>query len=116
MHTLTLAELARKLRAQRILQRRSSRSALLDRIEASQPQLNAFVTVTAERALAQARRADAALARGDGRAAHRLPIAHKDIFCTRRRPDHAAARACSTNFVVAVRRHRGRAARRAPAR
>ena len=46
MHTLTLAELAKKLRAKEFSVTELTKS-LLARIEASQPKLNAFITVTA---------------------------------------------------------------------
>ncbi len=55
---------------------------LLARIAASQPELNAFISVTPEVALAQARRADERLAAGQGGPLTGVPIAHKDIFCT----------------------------------
>jgi aspartyl-tRNA(Asn)/glutamyl-tRNA(Gln) amidotransferase subunit A len=57
--------------------------ALLDRIESLDSTLNAFITVTAERALEAAELADAARAAGNGGALSGLPIVHKDIFCTR---------------------------------
>jgi aspartyl-tRNA(Asn)/glutamyl-tRNA(Gln) amidotransferase subunit A len=82
MHTFTLAELATKLRAKEFSVTELTK-ALLARIEASQPKLNAFVTVTAEKALAQANAAEAALASGKAGPLTGLPLAHKDIFCTR---------------------------------
>jgi aspartyl-tRNA(Asn)/glutamyl-tRNA(Gln) amidotransferase subunit A len=57
--------------------------SLLDRIEAKNPQLNAFITVTAEQARAAAARADAARKSGDAGPLNGLPMVHKDIFCTR---------------------------------
>src|SRR5688572_56944 len=81
MHTFTLAELAKKLRAKEFSVTELTR-ALLARIEASQPRLNAFITVTAESALAQAKAADRALADGKAGPLTGLPLAHKDIFCT----------------------------------
>jgi aspartyl-tRNA(Asn)/glutamyl-tRNA(Gln) amidotransferase subunit A len=82
MHTFTLAELAKKLRAKEFSVTELTKS-LLERIEASQPRLNAFVTVTGESALAQARAADAAFASGEAGPLTGLPLAHKDIFCTK---------------------------------
>ena len=48
-----------------------------------QPKLNAFITVTAEQALAQARRLDQELRAGRDRGPlHGIPIVHKDLFDT----------------------------------
>jgi aspartyl-tRNA(Asn)/glutamyl-tRNA(Gln) amidotransferase subunit A len=82
MHTFTLAELATRLRAKEFSVTELTKS-LLGRIEASQPKLNAFVTVTGESALAQAKAADAAFASGQAGPLTGLPLAHKDIFCTK---------------------------------
>ena len=54
--------------------------AYLRRIERHDGVLQSYITVTAERALEQARRADAALARGERRGPlHGVPIALKDL-------------------------------------
>jgi aspartyl-tRNA(Asn)/glutamyl-tRNA(Gln) amidotransferase subunit A len=55
--------------------------ALLDRIGASP--LNAFLDLRPEVTLAQARAADARIARGEARALEGVPIAHKDVLVTR---------------------------------
>jgi len=57
--------------------------ALLARIEKLDPVLRAFVTLTADRALADARAAEDALRRGDDRPLLGIPVAHKDIYLTR---------------------------------
>jgi aspartyl-tRNA(Asn)/glutamyl-tRNA(Gln) amidotransferase subunit A len=55
----------------------------LDRISRLNGELNAFITVDEARSLADARRADARRARGEAGPLTGIPIAHKDIFCTR---------------------------------
>jgi aspartyl-tRNA(Asn)/glutamyl-tRNA(Gln) amidotransferase subunit A len=57
--------------------------SLLDRIDRLDEGLNAFITVTAERALADAGAADDALRAGRAGPLAGLPIVHKDIFCTK---------------------------------
>jgi len=57
--------------------------AHLDRIERLNPLVNAYLTVSADRALAAARRAEDALARGeDVGPLHGVPVAVKDLFDT----------------------------------
>ena len=56
--------------------------AHLHAIEALNPRLNAYLTVSHAQAVDQARAADAALARGEGRALTGIPLAIKDLFCT----------------------------------
>ena len=55
----------------------------LRRIETLDKSLNAYVTVTAERALADARAAEAALKRGDAGPLTGIPIAYKDLYATK---------------------------------
>jgi aspartyl-tRNA(Asn)/glutamyl-tRNA(Gln) amidotransferase subunit A len=59
-------------------------SATIERIEAAEPTLNAFVTVLAESALAAARQAETDIVRGDYRGPlHGIPVSVKDLFATR---------------------------------
>lgn len=58
--------------------------ACLDRISALQPVLNSFITVAESHALDAAHSAEAALMRGDSVGPlHGVPVAVKDVFCTR---------------------------------
>src|SRR5260370_20642148 len=61
--------------------------AFLDRIEAVNPQVNAFITVTGEQALEQARKAEREIAAGRYRGPlHGVPFAPKDLLATNRNP------------------------------
>jgi len=82
LHHTSLTALAAGLRARRFSSVELVR-AFLARIDRHQGALNAFISVTGERALKEAQAADAALAAGAPGALLGVPIAHKDIFCTR---------------------------------
>jgi len=81
MHNLTLAEIARNLAEKRFSAEELTRT-LLARIEQLDPQLNSFISVTDELAIAQAKAADARRAAGENGALLGAPIGHKDLFCT----------------------------------
>ena len=77
----SVAELGRALSARSVSAVELARS-YLERIERHQD-LNAFLEVRPEVTLAQARAADARIARGEATPLTGVPIAHKDIFVTR---------------------------------
>jgi aspartyl-tRNA(Asn)/glutamyl-tRNA(Gln) amidotransferase subunit A len=78
---LTIAEAATGLRAKNFSAVELT-AAHLAAIEALNGRLNAFITVTPELALAQAKAADARLAAGDAGPLTGIPLAIKDLFCT----------------------------------
>jgi len=82
LHTLSLTQLAEGLGRGDFTSVDLARS-LLGRIERHDGELNAFITVTAEGALAAAAQADESRRKGIAGPLCGLPIVHKDIFCTR---------------------------------
>ena len=79
LHTKTIAQLSQGLKAGEFSSVELTQH-YLDRIHASE--LNAFITVTDELALKQARAADSKIAKGEAGILTGIPYAHKDIFCT----------------------------------
>ena len=80
MHSESVTELSAGLRQRKFSATELARS-LLARIERAQPELNAFISIETEAALAAAAAADRALAAGDAPPLTGVPIAHKDLFC-----------------------------------
>ena len=79
---LTAVELASRIRT-RNLSAREVMAAHVARIERVNPAVNAIVTLVAERAMAEAAKADERQARGDALGPlHGLPVAHKDLVDT----------------------------------
>src|SRR5689334_18053238 len=78
----SLSELARALASKRISSSELT-GLFLDRAQRYEPQLNAFITLDPQAALAQAEQADAAIARGTAQTLTGIPIVLKDIFCAR---------------------------------
>jgi aspartyl-tRNA(Asn)/glutamyl-tRNA(Gln) amidotransferase subunit A len=81
VHDRTLTELAADLATKRVSAVELTKH-FLARIERFDDALNAFVTVTADQALKQAKAADERRARGGAEPLTGIPLAHKDIFCT----------------------------------
>ena len=82
MLNATLSELSAALQAKKISSVDLTKLHL-ERIGRLNRSLNAFITVDESRALADARRADERRARGESGPLLGIPVAHKDIFCTR---------------------------------
>jgi len=78
----SISELAQRLRRREISPVEITR-VCLDRIERLNPTLNAFISVTAESALAEARAAETEIGRGEWRGPlHGVPVALKDLIDT----------------------------------
>ncbi len=77
----TLAEISRALENRDISSVEITK-AYLDRIAQENSDLNAFITVTEDLAIAQAEAADKKRSEGSAGAFTGIPIAHKDLFCT----------------------------------
>jgi amidase len=98
---LEMGEVARRIRV-RDLSATEVAQAMLRRIGRLDPGLRAYALVTPELALAQAREADAALARGDAVGPlHGVPVAVKDLCWTRGVPT-AAGTVVHRDFVPEV--------------
>ncbi|MHB8448751.1 MAG: amidase, partial [Rudaea sp.] len=75
-----IAQLAQDLRARKTTAMQLAHAALAR--ARSRADLNAFITLDENAALAAAQRAEAALAAGEAPALTGIPFVHKDIFCT----------------------------------
>ncbi|MEW8212890.1 MAG: Asp-tRNA(Asn)/Glu-tRNA(Gln) amidotransferase subunit GatA, partial [Candidatus Thiodiazotropha taylori] len=81
MHKKTIVELAAGLKAGEFSSVELT-GHFLERIERLDGNINAFITITAEQALAEAAAADEKLKAGDAGPLTGIPIVQKDIFCT----------------------------------
>lgn len=80
---LTLAQASEQLRAKKFSARELAQASL-DRIEATEPQTKAFITVTKEQALQQASAVDEALAKGEELSPLAgIPASIKDVLATK---------------------------------
>ena len=97
MINFTITEALKKLQSREISATELAR-AHIERIEKYNSELNAYITVTAERALADAHATDERIRGGNARALDGIPIAMKDLFATRGIRTTAASRMLE-NFV-----------------
>ncbi|MFO7494998.1 MAG: Asp-tRNA(Asn)/Glu-tRNA(Gln) amidotransferase subunit GatA [Desulfobacterales bacterium] len=97
LHELTIHEARERLKRREITAAALT-EALLSRIAAVDPRVRAFITVAADSALAEARAADQALADGSGGPLTGIPLAVKDLICTRGLRTTCASRILE-NFV-----------------
>jgi aspartyl-tRNA(Asn)/glutamyl-tRNA(Gln) amidotransferase subunit A len=97
LYARTVAELSEELRSGRVSSVELTR-LFLGRSEQYQGELNAFITLSAEAALAEAARADERRSKGLAGPLTGIPIAHKDIFCTAGERTSCGSRMLS-NFI-----------------
>jgi aspartyl-tRNA(Asn)/glutamyl-tRNA(Gln) amidotransferase subunit A len=94
-HFLTIAQASTLIEGRKLSPVELTR-AFLDRITAIDPQLNAYLLVTADQAMDQAKAAEAEIMAGRWRGPmHGIPYALKDIYCTKgiRTTSHSRTRA-----------------------
>jgi aspartyl-tRNA(Asn)/glutamyl-tRNA(Gln) amidotransferase subunit A len=78
---MTIHELHSALKGKQISSLEAT-SAMLERIDAVEPHIGSFITVTSEQAVAAAKTADQLIARGECDLLTGIPLAIKDIFLT----------------------------------
>ncbi len=79
---LTIAEAAALIKSKKLSPVELT-EALLSRVDRLNPVLNAYITITADFAIAQAREAEAEIQKGDYKGPlHGIPLALKDLLCT----------------------------------
>ncbi len=81
MYRNTLAEFSQLLQKREISSKEMTQT-FLNRAEQFNSELNCYISLTHELALAQAQTADKRLKEGDAGPLTGIPISHKDIFCT----------------------------------
>ena len=80
--SLGLKEAAAKIKAREISSTELTK-ALLERAESRNPSINAFITLTGDKALAMAAESDARVKNGKARLIEGVPLGIKDLFCTK---------------------------------
>lgn len=91
LHELTMYNARKKLDEREISALELTKESL-ERLEKVDPQLNAFLTVTKDQALADAKKADARIAKGEKNALLGIPFSLKDMYLTKGIRTTAASR------------------------
>jgi len=81
MQTKSISQLLKGLGAKEFSSEEITR-AYLNRIKQFNPNLNCFISITEDQALAAAKASDERRAAGNISALEGIPVAHKDLFCT----------------------------------
>jgi len=82
LRSLTLADMRDGLKAKKFSAVELA-EAHVSAIEKINPDMNAFITITRDKAMEMAKASDAKLAKGEGRAIEGIPVGVKDLFCTK---------------------------------
>ena len=82
MHNKTVSELKKYLEEKKISSVELTKH-FVDRIKAIDPHLNSFISLTEEYAITQAKKIDLEISKGKIRPLAGIPLAQKDIFCTK---------------------------------
>ena len=82
MHQKTIKQLSSELTLKKISSVELTKE-FLKRVRLYDSKINSFITIDEERALAEAKEADVLIKKGANTFLTGIPIAHKDIFCTK---------------------------------
>ena len=91
LYKLTISEAHQLLKSEEISSRELTR-AVLDRIEAVEGQIDAYITISAELAMQQAGHADEAISKGNCLPLTGIPLGIKDLICTQAFPTTCGSR------------------------
>jgi aspartyl-tRNA(Asn)/glutamyl-tRNA(Gln) amidotransferase subunit A len=94
LHELTIQK-AHELLSNKSISSVELTQAVLERIEAVEPNIGAYITICAESALAEAKRADKTIADGNISALTGIPLGIKDLICTNGIPT-----TCGSNILA----------------